>query len=73
MNANCDGDWFMADRRLYYRCFWDSTIVPLRSGDKPEKCPNCNRPVEPLVKLIKPMIRSARQVKLGDHWVNVFD
>lgn len=73
MNADCDGDWFMADRRLYYRCLGDSVIVPLRSGDKPEKCPHCGKPVAPEVKLIKPWIRSARQVKLGEHWVNVDD
>lgn len=71
MNNNCDGDWFTADSFLYYRCFWDFAIVPLFSGDKPEKCPRCGRPVEPLVKLIRPQIRSARQVRLGENWVNV--
>jgi hypothetical protein len=67
----CNGDWFMADNFLYYRCRSDHSIIPLRSGDKPEKCSHCGRPVAPEVKLIKPQIRSARQVKLGDHWVNL--
>ncbi len=71
MNANCDGDWFLADNRIYYRCFWDSIIIPMRDSNKPETCSHCQRPVEPLVKLIKPQIRTARQVRLGDNWVNV--
>lgn len=71
MSANCDGYWFMADRFLYYAC--GGIVYPLRSGDKPEKCPDCGKPVAPEVKLIKPMIRSARQVRLGEQWVNVSD
>lgn len=69
MSQQCNGDWFMADRFLYYHC--NGAVIPLRSGDKPEKCPDCGKPVPAEVKLIQPQSRTRLQVKLGEQWVNV--
>lgn len=43
-NRDCNGDFFTADGVRYYRCLWDSAVMPAPAqGDK---CPNCDRVID---------------------------
>jgi len=45
MNRDCHGTWM---RKIgVYRCLYDGAFVEAKA--KPETCPHCNRPADPVV------------------------
>lgn len=60
-NRECHGDWVPSIGM--YRCFLDSTMVPV--GEKPTICPNCRRNALPVTRR-RPRLRTLtlKQVRL---------
>ena len=43
-NRDCNGDFFTVSGINYYRCLWDSTVVP--APDQGDECPQCARIID---------------------------
>jgi hypothetical protein len=46
VNRDCNGDFFRADGKRYYRCLLDSTIMQVLHVVEGDKCPNCLRKID---------------------------
>lgn len=45
MNRDCNGDFFVADGKEYYACFWDGALITSPPGNG-EECPHCKRKID---------------------------
>jgi hypothetical protein len=46
VNRDCNGDFFRAGGKRYYRCLLDSTVIQVLHVVQGEKCPNCLRIID---------------------------